>query len=73
LTPSSLEVLETRLKRRGANTPEDLRRRLEVAKEEIAQQGKFQHHIVSASVEEDVRAMEEILDEERERRCQSRG
>jgi guanylate kinase len=65
LTPASMKVLEERLRRRGANAADDLQRRLEVARSEIAQQGNFQHLITSASVAEDVHAMEAILASER--------
>lgn len=67
LTPPHREELAARLARRGANTPEDLRRRLEVARQEIAQWQRFQYLILSSSVEEDLRHMEAIIDAERMR------
>jgi len=69
LTPSSISALETRLLRRAANSPEDLQKRLEVARTEIAQQSHFQRVITSATVVEDVQAMEAIIADERKRRA----
>jgi guanylate kinase len=71
LTPASLEVLEARLNRRGADSAADLARRLGVAREEIAQWSKFQYLIISTSIEEDVRQMESIIDAERLRQSRS--
>ena len=71
LTPSSLAVLETRLRRRGADSPEELARRLGVARQEIAQWRHFQYLIISTTVAEDVRRMEAIIDAERLRQSRS--
>src|SRR5665213_1132970 len=57
LTPASLTELEVRLKRRGADSPEQLAKRLGLARDEIAQWFHFQYLIISTSVAEDVRQM----------------
>jgi guanylate kinase len=71
LTPPSLAVLETRLQRRGADSPEELARRLGVARQEIAQWRHFHYLIVSATVAEDVRRLEAIIDAEHLRQSRS--
>jgi len=68
LTPASGDVLAERLRRRGANTPEDLHRRLDLARHEIEQWKHFDYLILSTSVEEDLRRMETVLAAERMRR-----
>jgi guanylate kinase len=65
LTPSSISILETRLKRRAADSPADLARRLGLARDEVAQWSHFQYLIISTTIEEDVRQMESIIDAER--------
>ena len=71
LTPATMDELEARLCRRGANSPEDLKRRLEVARAEIAQWKNFQYLVISTSVPEDVRRMEAIIDAERMRQTRA--
>jgi guanylate kinase len=71
LTPSSVAELEARLKRRGADSPEQLARRLSLAQAEIAQWTHFQYLIISTSIAEDVRQMEAIIDAERLRQSRS--
>jgi guanylate kinase len=71
LTPASLAVLEARLKRRGADSPAELARRLSVARQEIAQWPHFQYLIISTTIEGDVRRMEAIIDAERLRQSRS--
>jgi guanylate kinase len=71
LTPASLAILEARLKRRGADSPEELAKRLSVAREEIEKWRNFQYLIISTSIAEDVRQMEAIIDAERLRQSRS--
>lgn len=71
LTPASLAVLEARLKRRGADSPEELTRRLGVARQEIEQWRHFHYLIISTSIEEDVRQMEAVIEAERLRQSRS--
>jgi guanylate kinase len=67
LTPSSLAELETRLKKRGTDSPAAVQKRLAVARQEIAQWKHFQYLILSTSIKEDARRMEAILEAERMR------
>jgi guanylate kinase len=71
LTPATMGVLESRLRRRGTDAPEELEKRLRVARQEIAQWRQFQYLIISTSIPEDVRRMEAILDAERMRQTRS--
>jgi guanylate kinase len=71
LTPASLAVLETRLKRRATDSPEDLARRLSLARQEVEHWSQFQYLIISTSIAEDVRQMEAIIDAERLRQSRS--
>jgi len=67
LTPATIGELEIRLRRRGTESPEDLVRRLQNAREEIAQWKHFQYLIISTTIAEDVRLMEAIVEAERMR------
>jgi guanylate kinase len=72
LTPSSLAVLEERLRRRGTEDGEVLRRRLGSARQEIAEWRAFDYLVISESVGEDVRRVEAILEAERMRQARAR-
>ena len=65
LTPESLAVLEERLKKRGKDSPEVIKKRLAVAKQEIAQWKHFDYLLISTSIREDVRRMQAIYDAEK--------
>ena len=67
LTPTSLVVLEERLKKRGMDSPGAIQKRLAVAKQEIAQWKHFDYLIVSSTIPEDLRRMQAILDAEKMR------
>ncbi len=71
LTPESLVVLEQRLKKRGKDTPDAIRKRLAVAKQEIAQWKHFGYLLISTSVRADVRRMQAIYDAEQMRQARS--
>ena len=71
LTPESLTVLEQRLKKRGKDAPDAIRKRLAVAKQEIAQWKHFDYLLISTSVKEDVRRMQAIYDAEKMRQPRS--
>lgn len=53
-------ALRTRLESRGEDTPEVIAERLAVAEAEMAQQGKFDHVVVSGTREADARALQDI-------------
>lgn len=67
VAPSSLEELEERIRARGSDDEERVRRRLATAKEEMARQGEFEYVIVNAPgrLEGTVDRLAEILDVER--------
>jgi guanylate kinase len=58
IAPPSEEALRTRLVGRGADTPEQIERRLAVAGEELAARAEFRHVIVNDRLEE---AVEELV------------
>ncbi len=61
--PGSFEELEDRLRKRSTNTPEDLARRLEVARRERAAVDRYHHVIVNQDIEQAVRRMSLLLGE----------
>jgi len=71
LTPPSLKILEERLKRRGADTEAVMRKRLAVARHEIAQWKNFDYLIISGSKQEDLRQMLAIVEAEKMRTARS--
>jgi guanylate kinase len=71
LTPESLAVLEQRLKKRGKDAPDAIKKRLAVARQEIAQWKHFDYLLISTSVREDVRRMQAIYDAEQMRQARS--
>ena len=71
LTPPSMAVLESRLKKRGQDSAQNIAKRLAVARQEIAQWKNFDYLIVSSSVGEDVRRLGAILDAEQMRQARA--
>lgn len=65
LAASSLDVLEKRLRKRGQDSPAVIQKRLGVARQEIVQAKHFDYVIISASVPEDLRRMEAVIDAEK--------
>jgi guanylate kinase len=73
LTPSSLEILEARLKKRGQDSPAVIQKRLSVARQEIAQWKNFDYLIISTTIKEDLRRMLAIIDAEKMRQCRAKA
>ena len=67
LTPSSLAVLEERLKKRGTDSPADIRKRLSVARQEITQWKNFDYLLISDTIPQDLRRMLAIVEAEKMR------
>ena len=67
IAPPSDAELERRLRSRGGDTDEQVRLRLETARQEVAQAGDFDHLVVNNDLEKSVAAIERIIAEERSR------
>jgi len=67
LTPPSITVLEERLRRRAADAPEEIQKRLGVARKEIAQWNNFDYLLISSTIQEDLRRMLVIVEAEKSR------
>ena len=65
LTPPSITVLEARLKGRAADSAAEIKKRLAVARQEIAQWKDFDYLLISASVSEDLRRALVIIESEK--------
>ena len=73
LTPTSLAEVEARLSRRGADSPEVIRRRVAMAKQEIAQWRSFDYLLISGSKQEDLRRTLAIIEAEKMRVARSQA
>ncbi len=71
LTPATLAILEARLQKRGTDTPTDIKKRLGVARQEIAQWKNFDYLIISEGIEDDLRNMQAIIEAEKMRIARS--
>jgi guanylate kinase len=71
LTPPSLKILEERLHKRGADAATVMRKRLAVARQEIAQWKTFDYLLISSTKEEDLRQMLAIVEAEKMRTTRS--
>jgi guanylate kinase len=69
LAPSSIKVLEERLKKRGKDTAGAIQKRLSVARQEIAQAKHFDYVMLSSSIDDDLRRMQAILVAEKLRKA----
>lgn len=67
LTPMSLAEIERRLKRRAADAPEVIRKRVAAARQEIVQWKNFDYLVISGSKEEDLRKAMSIIEAEKMR------
>jgi guanylate kinase len=65
LTPTSLSELARRLKKRGADSPEVIRKRLAASRHEIAQWKNFDYLLISSSKQEDLRLALAIIEAEK--------
>jgi guanylate kinase len=61
IAPPSPETLRSRLVGRGTDKPEDIERRLDVAREELDARGEFPHVVVNDRLEAAVDELEEIV------------
>ena len=72
LTPPTLEILESRLKKRGQDAPAVIQKRLSVARQEIAQWKHFDYLIISTTIQEDLRRMVAVIEAEKMRQCRAK-
>ena len=61
LMPPSMSVLEERLRNRGTESEETIRRRLEIAKEEMEKSRLYKHVVVNDELEKTVQTVHDIL------------
>jgi guanylate kinase len=73
LTPSSVEELERRLKKRGTDSAAVIQKRLGVARQEVAQWKNFNYLLISTSKPEDLRRMLAIVETEKMRVARSQA
>ena len=71
LTPSSVGVLEARLKKRGQDSAASIQKRLSVARQEVAQWKNFDYLIISTTIQEDLRRMLAVVDAEKMRQSRA--
>ena len=67
LTPPSMSILEGRLRKRATDSEAVIQKRLDVARQEIAQWKHFDYLLLSASIAEDLRRMLAIVEAEKMR------
>ncbi len=67
IAPTSVTVLEERLKKRGGDSPDVIQKRLSMAREEIGHWTSFDYLLISTSIEEDFRRMRCIIEAEKMR------
>ena len=61
VSPGSMEELERRLRGRGTESEETIRRRLDVARREMQRAAAYRHHVVNDEVERAVRQICDLL------------
>ena len=71
LTPTPLTILEERLKKRAADSPAVIQKRLAVARQEIAQWKNFDYLLTSTTKQEDLRRTLAIVEAEKMRSARS--
>ena len=67
LTPPSIGILETRLRKRDTDAPAVIQKRLAVARHELAQWRHFDYLLISDTIPEDLRRMLTIVEAEKMR------
>ena len=71
LTPTPIAVLEARLKKRGTDAPAVIKKRLGVARQEVAQWKNFDYLLISTSKPEDLRRTLAVVEAEKMRSARS--
>ena len=65
LTPASVIELEKRLKNRGADAPGEIKKRLGIARQEVAHWRNFDYLLISSTIPNDLRRMLAIIEVEK--------
>jgi guanylate kinase len=73
LTPQTMDVLEQRLRKRGADPSPVMQKRLSVARQELAQWKIFDYLVISTTIAEDFRRMMAIVEAEKMRVTRSKA
>jgi guanylate kinase len=73
LTPPSITILAERLKRRASDAPDEIQKRLDIARKEIAQWKNFDYLLISTSIPEDLRRMLAIVEAEKMRAARAQA
>ena len=73
LTPPSITVLEARLKKRASDAPEEIQKRLGIARKEIAQWSHFDYLLISTTIPEDLHRMLAIVESEKMRSIRAKA
>ena len=73
LTPPSITVLAERLKKRASDAPEEIQKRLGIARKEIAQWEHFDYLLISSTIPEDLRRMLAIVEAEKMRAARAQA
>ena len=71
LAPPTLTLLEERMRTRGVDSLEVIRKRLNVARQEIAHWKHFDYLIISTTIAEDLRLAQAIIEAEKMRQCRA--
>jgi guanylate kinase len=61
IAPPSDEALRNRLIGRGTDSPEDVEKRLDTARQEMAARKEFPHVVVNDRLDDAARALEELV------------
>ena len=73
LTPPSISTLEERLKKRALDAPEEIQKRLGIARKEITQWKNFDYLLISSTIQEDLRRMLAIVEAEKMRAARAQA
>ncbi|HEY9173561.1 MAG TPA: guanylate kinase [Verrucomicrobiae bacterium] len=71
LTPPSMAVLESRLRKRGTDAEAVIQKRLAAARQEVAQWKHYDYLLISDTIAEDLRRMQAIIEAEKMRGARS--
>lgn len=68
IMPPSAEILEKRLRGRGSETEEQIQNRLAIAKTEMSKAPLYQHILINDDLEQAVTDLEQIIEQEKQKR-----